>query len=248
MSNVNHLRMRAQSCLRLFDPSQDPNMKDGLFSMAQTYLVTAIGLRSSEAAVSNEDGVGESRFRAQGRSPAATEEIAMQQQADRVDTTTAPTHPRCPNCAVPMWLVFINSSGPEEPHHFECKACDARTTIGSMAEDQDKLPSKGDRYRKRAEALGVSAKRRSGATRAAMEKKIRALHEMAVTEDWLEGKGVSVAEQHPKRLRNPSHRGLFIVDTAPREIDDRPPAPEEKRNIPAAVALGRKSGAARGRA
>lgn len=56
MSNITHLRMRAQSCLRLYDQSQDPEMKDRLVSMAQRYVATALGLRLSESAVSNEDG------------------------------------------------------------------------------------------------------------------------------------------------------------------------------------------------
>lgn len=45
----------------------------------------------------------------------------------------APKHPRCPDCAVPMWLVKIdrhvsgNATG--DRLHYECKACGAVTTV-----------------------------------------------------------------------------------------------------------------------
>ena len=39
---------------------------------------------------------------------------------------SAPTHPRCEECAVPMWLVAIVHDGTSKRKHFECKACDAK--------------------------------------------------------------------------------------------------------------------------
>jgi hypothetical protein len=128
MSNVIHLQMRARSCLRLSDQSQDPEMKDCLVSMAQTYLATAIGLRSAETAGSTEDGVIVGPwFREQGSAPPAAR-TAVQDQAARTEASTTPTHPHCPNCAVPMWLVLVNYTGHDkEQHYFECKVCDART-------------------------------------------------------------------------------------------------------------------------
>jgi hypothetical protein len=130
MSNVTHLRMRAQSCLRLSDQNHDPEMKACLVSIAQTYLATALALRSSETAVSSKDGATRGPwFREQGGAPPATEEVAMRQQAGRADAPTTPTHPRCPDCAVPMWLVLVNYPGHDEQRHFECKVCDARTLL-----------------------------------------------------------------------------------------------------------------------
>ena len=80
MINVTHLRMRAKSCLRLSDQSQDAGMRDCLVSMAQTYLAIALGLRSTKTAVSNEEGtIGGPWFRDQDASPFATEEIVVQQ-------------------------------------------------------------------------------------------------------------------------------------------------------------------------
>jgi transposase-like protein len=38
----------------------------------------------------------------------------------------APTHPRCPECAVPMWLVVVERADRQQRKHFQCKACDAR--------------------------------------------------------------------------------------------------------------------------
>ena len=40
-------------------------------------------------------------------------------------TDGVPTHPRCAECGVPMWLVAIDRVGTIERKHFECKACDA---------------------------------------------------------------------------------------------------------------------------
>jgi hypothetical protein len=131
MFNVTHLRMRAKSCLRLSDRSQDPEMRDCLVSMAQTYLAVSLGLKSSETAGSSEDGtIGSPWFRDAGASPPATEEIPMRQRRCRVDESAPPTDPLCPNCAGPMWLFFVNHLGPREDRHlFECIACNIRTVL-----------------------------------------------------------------------------------------------------------------------
>ena len=49
-------------------------------------------------------------------------------------------------------------------------------------------PSKADQYRKRAEALVQSLKHSTGPHRAGMEKKKKAVEDMADNEDWLDGK------------------------------------------------------------
>lgn len=50
---------------------------------------------------------------------------------------------------------------------------------------------------------------------------------------------------HRKRPRDPAQLAKFIVDVATGEVEDRAPTPEEQGKDPAAVALGRKGGAAR---
>lgn len=40
-----------------------------------------------------------------------------------------PTHPQCANCHVPMWLVEIQSDREKVEYHYECKACDSKSTI-----------------------------------------------------------------------------------------------------------------------
>jgi hypothetical protein len=50
---------------------------------------------------------------------------------------------------------------------------------------------------------------------------------------------------HPKRPRDPAQLAKLIVDIATGEVEDREPTPEEQGKDPAAVALGRKGGAAR---
>jgi hypothetical protein len=40
-------------------------------------------------------------------------------------TDGPPTHPRCPECQVPMWLVQVDR-GAVEHKQFECKACGAK--------------------------------------------------------------------------------------------------------------------------
>ena len=50
---------------------------------------------------------------------------------------------------------------------------------------------------------------------------------------------------HRKRPRDPSQLAKLIVDIATGEVEDRPPTPEEQGKDPAAVALGKKGGAAR---
>ena len=42
-------------------------------------------------------------------------------------TDGVPTHPRCPECKVAMWLVMVDRSVETERKQFECKACGAKT-------------------------------------------------------------------------------------------------------------------------
>jgi hypothetical protein len=60
----------------------------------------------------------------------------------------------------------------------------------AMPDDRSKPPSRGDQYRKRADELNRSLKRRrlGRVDRAKQEKKKKALEDMAANEDWLEGK------------------------------------------------------------
>ncbi len=51
--------------------------------------------------------------------------------------------------------------------------------------------------------------------------------------------------KHPKRPRDPAQLAKLIVDIATGEVEDREPTPEEQGKDPAAVALGKKGGAAR---
>lgn len=48
-----------------------------------------------------------------------------------------------------------------------------------------------------------------------------------------------------KRPRDPDQLAKLMIDIASGEVDDREPTPEEQGKNPAAVALGRKGGAAR---
>jgi hypothetical protein len=50
---------------------------------------------------------------------------------------------------------------------------------------------------------------------------------------------------HPKRPRDPAQLAKLIVDIATGDVEDRELTPEEQGKDPAAVALGRKGGAAR---
>jgi hypothetical protein len=52
-------------------------------------------------------------------------------------------------------------------------------------------------------------------------------------------------EKHAKRPRDPNQLAKFIVDVATGEVEDRDPTPEEQGKDPAAVALGKRGGAAR---
>jgi hypothetical protein len=56
-----------------------------------------------------------------------------------------------------------------------------------------------------------------------------------------------MAAKRPKRPRDPSQLGKFIVGVATGEIQDRELTPEEQGKNPAAVALGQKGGKARAR-
>jgi hypothetical protein len=49
----------------------------------------------------------------------------------------------------------------------------------------------------------------------------------------------------PKRPRDFSQPAKLVIDIATGQVEDRPPTPEEQGKDPAAVALGRKGGAAR---
>jgi hypothetical protein len=51
--------------------------------------------------------------------------------------------------------------------------------------------------------------------------------------------------KHPKRPRDPAQLAKLIVDIATGQVEDREPTPEEQGKDPAAVALGKKGGAAR---
>jgi hypothetical protein len=48
-----------------------------------------------------------------------------------------------------------------------------------------------------------------------------------------------------KRPRDFSQAAKLVIDIATGQVEDRPPTPEEQGKDPAAVALGRKGGAAR---
>ena len=41
-------------------------------------------------------------------------------------TDSAPTHPRCAECGVPMWLIAVDRLCAIERKSFECKVCDAK--------------------------------------------------------------------------------------------------------------------------
>ena len=56
------------------------------------------------------------------------------------------------------------------------------------------------------------------------------------------GKGY---DDHPKRPRDPNQLAKSIIDIATGEKPDRDPTPEEQGKDPAAVAMGKKGGAAR---
>jgi hypothetical protein len=50
---------------------------------------------------------------------------------------------------------------------------------------------------------------------------------------------------HRKRPRDPNQLGKLIIDIATGQVEDRPPTPEEQGKDSAAVAMGKKGGAAR---
>jgi hypothetical protein len=51
------------------------------------------------------------------------------------ELASEPSHPNCPICNVPMWLVKIEKAeSGEELHHFECKVCEA--TMGHLTSRQ----------------------------------------------------------------------------------------------------------------
>ena len=78
--------------------------------------------------------------------------------------------------------------------------------------------TRAESYRKRADAAGKSLRTRSGPAHLALQRKQKALNEMANIEDWLDGK--------PKRLQNQrvALRGTF------RSLKSRPmPCPTIQR-------------------
>lgn len=56
---------------------------------------------------------------------------------------------------------------------------------------------------------------------------------------------LSGMQKHPKRPRDPNQLGKLIVDLSVGEADDSQNMPDESGKDPAAVALGKKGGAAR---
>jgi hypothetical protein len=54
-----------------------------------------------------------------------------------------------------------------------------------------------------------------------------------------------MAKDRRKRPRDPAQLAKLMIDIASGEVEDRPPTPEEQGKDPAAVAMGRKGGAAR---
>jgi len=61
-------------------------------------------------------------------------------------------------------------------------------------------------------------------------------------------RGAPMTKKRPKRPRDPSQLGKFVVGVATGEIQDRELTPEEQGKNPAAVALGKKGGEARAQA
>ena len=51
---------------------------------------------------------------------------------EKAETVSA-AHPRCPVCAVPMWLTRIVKHSSGSPrltrHHYECVVCDAKAIL-----------------------------------------------------------------------------------------------------------------------
>jgi hypothetical protein len=42
----------------------------------------------------------------------------------------SPTHPRCPTCATPMWLMRIEQlPAAQQRQHFECQACGGKAVL-----------------------------------------------------------------------------------------------------------------------
>jgi transposase-like protein len=49
------------------------------------------------------------------------------------------THPKCPDCNVPMWLVRLQLAEPTvQRSHFKCQVCEAEVvTLGKLNEEED---------------------------------------------------------------------------------------------------------------
>lgn len=56
-----------------------------------------------------------------------------------------------------------------------------------------------------------------------------------------------MAHKRLKRPRDPAQLAKLMIDIAAGEVEDRPPTPEERGKVPAAVALGQLGGSARAR-
>ena len=67
----------------------------------------------------------------------STNDIQDDTNAFLFATDGAPTNPRCPECAVPMWLVVVERVERKQRKHFQCKACDAKFIQLADAPDED---------------------------------------------------------------------------------------------------------------
>ena len=51
------------------------------------------------------------------------ESYEFSERLDRFANEDFPKHPKCPSCAVPMWLVEMNSIEAAVQYRYECKVC-----------------------------------------------------------------------------------------------------------------------------
>ncbi len=66
--------------------------------------------------------------------------------------------------------------------------------------------TKAEGYRKRADAAGKSLRTRSGSAHLALQRKQKALDDMADNEDWLDGKPKPTAKSNGRTGEEPSGR------------------------------------------
>jgi hypothetical protein len=69
--------------------------------------------------------------------------IASSYLSKRLDRSLGedfPKHPKCPSCAVAMWLVEMNSSDTGVECRYQCKACD-RTIVLNVAPEKERTSS-----------------------------------------------------------------------------------------------------------